>query len=115
VTPLLAAVVLTNLLYVVGAIVVATLISALIVLRHRRPKSLEAGIESFNRELRALAPEQASGPDRNAVEGEPPGLRVPVRPMAPSRMRPTLSRSPSPNPNGSAQDRHGAGTEGHAG
>lgn len=56
-----ATVVLTNLLYVVGAIAVATLISALIVLRHRRPKSLEAGIESFNRELRALAPDQRRG------------------------------------------------------
>ncbi|HEX9547903.1 MAG TPA: hypothetical protein VF942_11220 [Acidimicrobiales bacterium] len=113
--PLLAAVVLTNLLYVVGAIVVATLISALIVLRHRRPKSLEAGIESFNRELRALAPEQAAGPDRGAADGQSSGLRVPVRPMAPGRMRPTLSRSPSLNPHGSAKDRDSAGTEGHAG
>ena len=55
------AVVLTNLLYVVGAIAVATLVSGLIVLRHRRPKSVEAGIESFNRELRALAPDQRHG------------------------------------------------------
>ena len=57
----LGAVVLTNLLYVVGAIAVATLISGLIVLRHRRPKSVEAGIESFNRELRALAPDHKRG------------------------------------------------------
>jgi hypothetical protein len=53
----LAALVLTNLLYVAGAVVVATLVSALYVLRHRKPKSMEAAIESFSRELRALAPD----------------------------------------------------------
>jgi hypothetical protein len=50
-----------NLLYVAGALLVATLISALYVLRHRRPRSMEAGIESFSRELRALAPERRPG------------------------------------------------------
>lgn len=54
---MIAAVVLSNLLYVVGAIVAATVISTLILLRHRRPRSLEAGIELFSRELRALAPD----------------------------------------------------------
>ena len=57
-TPVLSALVLTNLLYVVGAVVVASLVSGLYVLRHRKPKSLESGIESFSRELRALAPER---------------------------------------------------------
>ena len=49
--------VLSNLLYVVGAIVAATVVSAVVLLRHRRPKSLEAGIEMFSRELRALQPD----------------------------------------------------------
>jgi hypothetical protein len=64
----LAALVLTNLLYVAGAVVVATLVSALYVLRHRKPKSMEAAIESFSRELRALAPD-----GRSDTGGDNPG------------------------------------------
>jgi hypothetical protein len=68
---ILSALVLTNLLYVAGAVVVATLVSALYVLRHRKPKSMEAAIESFSKELRALAPEgrsETDGGDRRALE-----------------------------------------------
>jgi hypothetical protein len=49
---------LTNLLYVVGAIVGATLVSAFLLLCHRRPRSVDAGIENFSRELKALEPER---------------------------------------------------------
>ncbi len=55
---MIAGMVLSNLLYVVGAIVAATVVSAFVLLHHRRPKSLEAGIEMFSRELRALEPER---------------------------------------------------------
>lgn len=72
-TPVLSALVLTNLLYVVGAVVVASLVSGLYVLRHRKPKSLESGIESFSRELRALAPERRGGVQRG--ERVPPERR----------------------------------------
>ena len=74
-TPILSALVLTNLLYVVGAVVVASLVSGLYVLRHRKPKSLESGIESFSRELRALAPERRGGVLRG--ERVPPERRRP--------------------------------------
>jgi hypothetical protein len=70
----LAALVLTNLLYLAGAVVVATLVSALYVLRHRKPKSMESAIESFSRELRALAPdEEIGGPGRTEgrADGQP--------------------------------------------
>jgi hypothetical protein len=100
----LAALVLTNLLYVVGAVVVATLISGLYVLRHRKPKSLESGIESFSRELRALAPERRTEGDRSG----PPGVRVQAvaQSGAPGRRRPrggvaTADRR-SPAPTGSS-------------
>jgi hypothetical protein len=53
----IAALVLTNLLYVVVPVMVATVVSALYVLRHRKPMSVDSGIESFSRELRALAPD----------------------------------------------------------
>jgi hypothetical protein len=55
---MMAGMVLTNLLYVVGAIVAATVVSGLVLLRHRRPRSLESSIEMFSRELRALQPER---------------------------------------------------------
>jgi hypothetical protein len=58
---MIAGMVLANLLYVVGAIVVATIVSAFVLLRHRRPRSLESSIEMFSRELKALEPERPGG------------------------------------------------------
>ncbi len=46
-----------NLLWVVGALVASSLLISVIWLRNRKPSSMEAGIEEFSRELRALAPE----------------------------------------------------------
>jgi len=47
-----------NLLYVVAALAGSVVISFVIVVRNRKPTSMEAGIEAFNRELRALAPDK---------------------------------------------------------
>ena len=74
----LAALVLTNLLYLVGAVAVASLVSGLYVLRHRKPKSLESGIESFSRELRALAPEHGNESNRTEPVAASEGPRPPV-------------------------------------
>jgi hypothetical protein len=74
-----AALVLTNLLYVIGAVVVATVVSALYVLRHRKPKSMEAAIESFSRELRALAPN--GQPNLVEAEDQPAPDPAVVRPV----------------------------------
>jgi len=49
--------VLSNLLYPLVAVVVAALLCGIVVLRHRRPKSVEANMKAFNAGLRALAPE----------------------------------------------------------
>lgn len=57
---MVAAIVLSNLMYLVGALAAMILISLVIVFRHRRPKSVEANVQSFNRGLRALAPEGGS-------------------------------------------------------
>jgi hypothetical protein len=89
----LAALQLSNLLYVAAAIVAAILISALIALRHRRPKSLESGIESFSRELRALAPE-ADGSEERASRPQPRMTTVAVRPRRPAATRGTARRPP---------------------
>ena len=56
-----------NLLYLAGVIVVSALISLVIVFRNRKPTSMEAGIDAFHRELKALAPEATEQkPDRRA-------------------------------------------------
>ena len=81
----IGALVLTNLLYVVGAVVVATLVSALYVLSHRKPRSMEAGIESFSKELQALAPEsREQGQSRIHRDYEPVHFqRIELRPASP--------------------------------
>ena len=53
-----------NLLYLLGAIVVSVVGVIILVVRNRKPTSIEAGIEAFNRELRALAPDQRPGGSR---------------------------------------------------
>jgi hypothetical protein len=87
----LAALQLSNLLYVAAAIVAAIVISALIALRHRRPKSLESGIESFSRELRALAPE-LDGAEPGASRPEARVTNVAPRPRGPAATRGTGRR-----------------------
>jgi hypothetical protein len=52
--------VIDNLAYLIGAVVLALILVSLYAVRHRRPKSLEANVESFNRGLRALSPEAAT-------------------------------------------------------
>lgn len=54
---MIASVVLQNLAYPAGAVVLAVVIGIAVAVRHRRPKSLEANVDSFNRGLQALSPE----------------------------------------------------------
>ena len=48
-----------NLVYLAGVVIVSVLISIVIVLRNRKPTSMEASVDAFHRELKALAPEDA--------------------------------------------------------
>ena len=48
----------SNLLYLLVAILLSIIGSLILWYRHRRPRSMESGIDEFNRELKALAPEQ---------------------------------------------------------
>ena len=48
----------SNLLYLLIALVLSGIGWVLLWLRHRQPTSMEYGIDEFNRELRALAPER---------------------------------------------------------
>lgn len=48
----------SNLLYLLAAAVLSGIGCIIIWLRHRKPSGLEAGIEEFSRELKALAPDE---------------------------------------------------------
>ncbi len=48
----------SNLIYLLLAVAFSIIGSLILWYRHRRPRSMEAGIDEFNRELRALAPEK---------------------------------------------------------
>ena len=47
----------SNLLYLVLAIVISLVGSLILWMRTRQPKSMDSGIEQFSRELKALAPD----------------------------------------------------------
>ena len=51
----------SNLLYLVVAVGLSIVGSLILWFRHRKPTSMESGIQAFNNELRALAPEQRPG------------------------------------------------------
>jgi hypothetical protein len=54
-----------NLVYLAGAVIVSALISVIIVVRNRKPTSMEASVDAFHKELKALAPEdQDQKPER---------------------------------------------------
>ena len=53
----------SGLVFLLLALVVSLLGSALLWARQRKPTSLDHGITEFQREMRALAPDQRSGQD----------------------------------------------------
>ncbi len=74
-------VVLSNLAYLIGAVVLAIIGGLIVWLRHRQPKSVDANVESFSRGLRALAPDPAvPATGRHAATTATGGLRI--RPTA---------------------------------
>jgi hypothetical protein len=52
----IAAIVVGNVLYVLGAVAGIVVGAVVVSLRHRRPTSVEASVDSFRRGLQALAP-----------------------------------------------------------
>jgi hypothetical protein len=72
-------VVLANLAYLIGAVVLAVLGGTVVWLRHRQPKSVDANVASFNRGLRALAPDSMPVEEPSRAVGENP-VRIQPRP-----------------------------------
>jgi hypothetical protein len=52
-----ASVVMSNLVYLIGAVVLAIIGGLLVVRYHRKPTSIESNVATFSKGLRALAPE----------------------------------------------------------
>jgi len=77
-------VVISNLAYLIGAVILAVIGGLIVWLRHRQPKSVDANVASFHRGLRALAPDSpGSGPLRGppaAGSSGSSGPRVKPRP-----------------------------------
>ena len=92
-------VVLGNLAYLIGAVVVAVIGGLIVWLRHRQPKSVDANVESFNRGLRALAPDASSPGSRRP----PPGPRQTIPRIQPRAVLPTRYATPEPPTNSASK------------
>ena len=67
----------SNLLYLGIAVALSILGCLYVYLRNRKPTSLNAGIEEFQRELKALAPEVRPESGRPESRGGPGAPRTP--------------------------------------
>jgi hypothetical protein len=77
-----------------GAVVAAVVICTVLALRHRRPKTIEADMESFSRGLRALAPESVRVTRRSNSPEPTVDLRTTRSEQGPSsRLPPPPKRS----------------------
>lgn len=60
----------SSLLFLLAAFALSALGTAVIVVRARQPRSVEAGVKAFSREMKALAPES-----RRVIRSEAPARR----------------------------------------
>jgi len=51
----------SNLIYLLAALTLSVVGSVALWYRHRKPRSMEFGVDEFQRELKALAPERREG------------------------------------------------------
>ena len=71
-----SSVVISNLAYLIGAIVLAIIGGFAVWLYHRQPKSIDANVDAFQRGLQAIAPDSSrQGPVR-ATPAAPEAFRV---------------------------------------
>ena len=105
-----SSVVLANLAYLLGAVVLAVISGTFVWLRHRQPKSVDANVSAFNRGLRALAPDGAPGepPGSGAVADGPPHVEASPRGLRVIRTEIDLSEGHHPV-SGDAGPEEGAG------
>jgi hypothetical protein len=66
----------SSLLFLLAAFALSALGTAAIVLRNRQPKSVDAGVKAFSREMRALSPESRRVVARTAPPSAARGRRA---------------------------------------
>jgi hypothetical protein len=71
-----SSVVLSNVGYLIGVVVLAVVVISILVLRHRKPVSTEANMDSFHRGLAALSPDHHAGRRRPAPYQAQPASRA---------------------------------------
>ncbi|MGH9077345.1 MAG: hypothetical protein ACRDY0_07820 [Acidimicrobiales bacterium] len=101
--PSMVGVVLSNLMYLVVAVGAIIFFSLIVVLRHRRPRSVEANMRTFHRGLEALAPDNPRGDGRVTARPRPrPAGTPPVHVIAPGSGPPDSGgdRPPDASPSG---------------
>jgi hypothetical protein len=101
---MIAAIVLSNLMYLVGAVAAIVVLSLAVVLRHRRPKSVEANVKTFNRGLAALAPDDTERRARVRTVSVTGPVR-PASPVAPARRRSPVAAGSRRAPDGAGHSR----------
>ncbi len=94
----------SNLIYVGAAVGLSALGMFVLWLARRRPRSMQAGMDAFNRELQALAPRQPHKHGSGNADGPTPS---PIRPR-PTEGDRTRSRSHGDRSSLRQGDRHGA-------
>ena len=77
--------VLSNLAYLIGAVVLAVIGGLAVWLHHRQPKSVDANMASFRRGLNALAPDVRPGQNGQARPEQ--GFHIQQPPMALTHVR----------------------------
>jgi hypothetical protein len=77
--------VLSNLAYLIGAVVLAVIGGLAVWLHHRQPKSVDANMASFRRGLNALAPDVRPGQNGSARPEQ--GFHIQPPPMALTHVR----------------------------
>jgi hypothetical protein len=75
-------VVLTNLAYLIGAVVLATIGGLIVWWRHRQPRSIYSDVESFHRGLQALAPDASRSGANRTTPVASGGVRIQAEPVA---------------------------------
>jgi hypothetical protein len=94
----LAAVVVGNLVYVLGAVIGIVIGALVVTLRHRQPSSVEAGMASFRKGLRALAPDREPGSTPAAPPPAAPRQPPPTVGALSPRTGPPATVSPAGRP-----------------
>ena len=100
-----SSVVLANLAYLIGAVVLAVIGGTFVWLRQRQPKSVDANVASFNRGLRALAPD--AEPAGQAPQAQVPEARVSATPRVQARPGGLRIIRSEPQADGPAHDTSG--------